>query len=107
MPRKNTLQDGSIRYIVFKEDDAWYGVGLEFNIVESGTDPREVLISLLEGVRGYVASAKKVKARPAILNQKTDAEYEKLWDALNSPRKTSSASLPTVFSFGHTALAAA
>ena len=79
MTRKNTLQDGSVRYIVFKEDDSWYGVGLEFNIVESGDDPREVLISLLEGVRGYVESAKKIKARPSILNQKADPEYEKLW----------------------------
>ena len=31
---KNTLERGSVRYIIFNEDNTWYGVGLEFNIVE-------------------------------------------------------------------------
>ncbi len=43
MKYKNTLNKGSIRYIVFKEDDTWYGVALEFNIVESGDNPTEVI----------------------------------------------------------------
>ena len=48
---KNTLQRGSVRYIVFKDDGVWYAVALEFNIIESGDDPREVLVSLLKPLR--------------------------------------------------------
>lgn len=76
---KNTAQRGSVRYIVFEEDSVWYAVGLEFNIVESGSTPQEALLLLFEALAGYVESAKKTKARPSILNQKTDAEYEKMW----------------------------
>ena len=37
---KNTLQKGSVRYIVFKENDVWYAAGLEFNVVESAIRPK-------------------------------------------------------------------
>ncbi|NOY35410.1 MAG: hypothetical protein GXP44_00560, partial [bacterium] len=43
---KNSLQKGNVRYIVFKDGATWYAVALEFNIVESGDDPREVLMLL-------------------------------------------------------------
>lgn len=84
MKYKNTLQRGSVRYIVFREDDAWYAVGLEFNIVETGSTPQEAMLLLFEALQGYVESAKKIKARPTILNQKSDAEYEQLWKMRSS-----------------------
>ena len=43
---KNTLQKGSVRYIVFKENNIWYAAGLEFNIVESGDTPQEAILLL-------------------------------------------------------------
>lgn len=89
MSSKNTLQKGSVRYIVFREDDAWYAAGLEFNIVESGDTPEEAMILLFEALRGYVEAARKIKARPHLLNQKTDPEYERLWlQGRDEPRKT-------------------
>jgi predicted RNase H-like HicB family nuclease len=97
MKNRNTLQKGSIRYIVFKEAAVWYAVGLEFNIVESGTSPQEALLLLFEALEGYIASARKMKARPDILNQKTDPEYEVMWRALKEKR--SSPAFP-VFAFG-------
>ena len=96
MKYKNTLQKGSVRFIVFREGNEWYAVGLEFNIVESGDDPREALLLLFEAIQGYVESAKKLKARPAILNQKTDVEYEKMWRALEDQKQPP----PSVYSFG-------
>ena len=84
MKNKNSLQKGSVRYIVFKEDDTWYAVGLEFNIVEAGSTPQEAMLLLFEALQGYVESARKIKARPNILNQKVDAEYENLWRMRNS-----------------------
>ena len=83
---KNTLQNGSVRFIIFKEEGAWYGVALEFNIVEQGDDPQEVLFLLFEAMAGYVESAKKAKARPHILNQTPDPEYEKLWNTLEGKK---------------------
>jgi hypothetical protein len=107
MKLKNTLQKGSVRYIVFKENDKWYAVGLEFNIVEVGEDPREALLSLFEGLQGYVNSARKMKARPNILNQKTDEEYENLWSALQKESTgTVRKKLPLVYTFGQRDLSA-
>ncbi len=79
----NTAKKGNVRCIVFKEKDAWYGVGLEFNIVESGDDPDVVYYNLQEAIQGYVESQWKIDgSRVAPLNQKADAEYEGLWTRL-------------------------
>ena len=69
MKYKNTIKRGSVRYIIFKEDDTWYGAALEFNIVEEGKSPREVMDSLFEAIQGYVETAQKLKMRPIPLNQ--------------------------------------
>ncbi|MDE2019491.1 MAG: hypothetical protein KGJ13_04035 [Patescibacteria group bacterium] len=82
MKYKNTLQKGAVRYIVFREGETWYAAGLEFNIVETGDTPREALLLLFEALNGYVESARKMKARPRILNQKPDQEYEEMWGSL-------------------------
>ena len=100
MKYKNTLQKGSVRFIVFKEKNTWYGAGLEFNIVESGSTPQEAMLLLFEALRGYIESAKKIKARPNILNQKIDPEYEQVWRALSKP-KGKQKELKSVFSSGY------
>lgn len=81
----NTPKKGSVRCIIFQDQDVWYGVALEFNIVESGDDPDVVSYNLNEAVQGYVESQKKIKGfRVAPLNQKADDEYEELWNKLDS-----------------------
>ena len=94
---KNTLQRGTVRFIVFRDGGEWYAAGLEFNIVESGSTPREAMLPLFEAMQGYLESAKKIKARPHILNQKTDVEYEALWKNLEQ-RKVEQPK--NIFSFG-------
>lgn len=79
MKFKNTLQKGSVRYLVFRDGDSFFGVALEFNIVVEGTYPMEALLLLHEAAAGYLESARKVKMRPHILNQEPDPEYEKMW----------------------------
>lgn len=107
MRSKNTLQKGSIRYIVFKDEGVWYAVALEFNLIESGDEPREALLSLFEAINGYIKTARKVKARTCILNQKTDKEYETLWKDLNSPKDTvSKIKMSDIFTFGRQSVAA-
>ena len=104
---KNTLQKGSVRYIVFREGNIWYAVALEFNIVEAGDDPREVLFSLFEAIQGYVKSARKIGARPHILNQETDSEYEELWNRIHERKRTfRSATEPLVYTYGERELVA-
>lgn len=100
----NTAQKGSVRYIVFKEKDTWYAVGLEFNIVESAENPQLALFRMFEAIRGYVDSFKKIKgARPYALNQKTDDEYEDLWNNLRAKKPIKSPF--AVHSFGEQNLA--
>ncbi|MFA5129607.1 MAG: hypothetical protein WC477_01660 [Patescibacteria group bacterium] len=84
----NTLQKGCVRYIVFREEATWYAVGMEFNIVESGDTPQEAMLLLFEALSGYWDSARKVKARPTILNQKTDPEYEEMWQKVEEGKRT-------------------
>ena len=86
MKYRNTLQKGSVRNIIFREGKTWFGVALEFNIVETGDDAQEVMILLEEAVRGYLASARKGKLNPAVLNQKSEQEYENLWRGRNNPK---------------------
>jgi predicted RNase H-like HicB family nuclease len=81
---ENTLKKGSVRYIVFKEDNVWYAVGLEFNIVESGDTPQEALLLLFEALTGYIEAARKIKDKN-VLNQKTNSEYERIF--VNSKNK--------------------
>jgi hypothetical protein len=79
----NTTRKGSIRCIIFKEGDTWYGVALEFNIIESADDIDVVRYNLDEAIRGYVESQKKIKgSRVSPLNQKPLKEYENLWNNL-------------------------
>lgn len=85
MKYKNTLQKGTVRYIVLKEADTWYGVGLEFNIVIEADTKEVALFNLFDAIRGYVNSARKIGGvRPDILNQSVAKEYEELWQALNT-----------------------
>ena len=94
----NTYEKGSVRTIIFKDRDVWVGVALEFNIVETGDDPREVFLMFDEAIHGYIISAKKSRIRPTVLNQVSDKEYENLWKNLNSPKPVKSPY--QIYSFG-------
>ena len=104
MRNKNTLNRGSVRYIIFKEDDIWYGVVLEFNIVESGDNPLQVMAGLFEAIRGYVETAQKLKMRPSPLNQKPDKEYQILWDKLEKTKTERLFKTEQIYTFGYAPL---
>ena len=87
----NTPEKGKFRHIVFRDGDTWYAVALEFNIVESSDDPKLAFMNLLQAVNGYVQSSKKLKgARYYPLNQKSDPEYEKLWNETQGQKQVKS-----------------
>lgn len=83
----NTRTSGSVRSVIFEENDTWFGVALEFNIVETGTSPQEVSVLLDEAIQGYIEAAQKSKHSIRVLNQEIDPEYEALWEAGNSDRE--------------------
>ncbi|MBU4204713.1 hypothetical protein KKE19_00725 [Patescibacteria group bacterium] len=104
MKYKNTLKSGKVRYIIFKENDVWYGVALEFNIVEEGDNPAEVILSLFQAIQGYVETAQKLKMRPMPLNQKPDKEYQELWNKLEESKEKKSAMPKNIYNFGYTSI---
>ena len=98
---KNSVQSGSVRYIVFKEGDTWYAVALEFNIVEEADNPDAALLYLFEAIRGYINSARKSKSRMNFaLNQKPDSEYENLWKEIKSAKERRIKSSYAIYAFG-------
>ena len=80
----NTLRRGAVRCIVFKEDDTWYGTALELNIVVEADDPDVANFNLQEAIRGYRESLEKagITTKIGVLNQKTEPEYEEMWENL-------------------------
>ncbi len=83
---KNTLQKGSVRYVIFKERDTFFGVALEFNVIVEAASQIEAIVLLNEAVQGYLESARKLKLRPHILNQITLPEYEQMWEEIQGKR---------------------
>ncbi len=94
MKAQNSLQQGSVRTLIYKEGKEWFAVALEFNIVETGSDPREVMMLLDEAIRGYILSARKSKLSSSVLDQKPAPEYEKLWQVAQTKKAAPS---PIVF----------
>lgn len=96
------MQKGAIRNIIFKEDDTWYGVGLEFNIVVEADTPELAMISLREAVIGYLESLKQSTIgglrTESILNQTPDPDYEQLWQSLEHNKPVPSPY--QIYSFG-------
>ncbi len=102
--KKNTLDSGRVRWIVFQDEGTWFGVALEFNLVIEADDPQVAMSDLHTAIRGYVAATKKSKMRTAVLNQEPAAEYSILWkylehqDSRKLPKLTINPK--RVFSFG-------
>ena len=67
--------------LFYKDGVQFFGVALEFNIMVEAAHPAEAFLLLTEAVQGYIEAARKVKLRPRVLNQKSDPEYEKMWQA--------------------------
>lgn len=88
----NAPKNGMFRHIVFKDGATWYAVALEFNIVESGDDPKLAFFNLLQAVEGYIQASSKVKGAKNYksLNQKADPEYERLWKGLQAKKPVKS-----------------
>lgn len=99
---KNTPHSGQVRTLIYEEEGVWYGVALEFNIVEVGDSPQEVMIMLDEAIAGYVETAHKKKLSIGVLNQEVDADLDLLW----TTGEASKAAKQNIYSRGQQPLAA-
>ena len=101
---KNTLKYGSVRTIIFRENDTWYAVGLEFNLVTEGDTPEIASFKLGEAISGYVESLANSDIgglrTEGILNQTADSEYEELWNKLENNEPVPSPYKDKVYFFG-------
>lgn len=79
MSFKNTSYSGNVRTLIYEENGTWYAVALEFNIVETGDSPQEVMLLLNEALSGYVEAAHKAKSSIGVLNQAVNPLFDKLW----------------------------
>lgn len=82
--KKNTPDRGIVRYIIFREDDTWYGVALEFNLVVDAESKFDAYKKLDDAVKSYVNAVRISKLRNNVLNQDTSSEYSKLWKDLEN-----------------------
>jgi predicted RNase H-like HicB family nuclease len=99
---KNTPYNGEVRTLIYQEDDTWYGVALEFNIVETGSNPQEVMIMLDEAIAGYIEATYKTKMSIGVLNQKVNELFDTLWKTGEAMKE----SKQKVYSAGRQPLAA-
>ena len=86
MKEKDTKKNTSVRYIIFKEDSVWHGVALEFNLVKDASNPVEAMFALFNAIEGYASPTKSLQPDSISLNQKTEEEYENMWNILQSEK---------------------
>ena len=75
-----TKIQNAIRYIVFKEDEVWYAVALEFSVVVDAETPEEALLCLFEAIT-LVLEEKEEAEREGkkLFIPAPNPEYENLW----------------------------
>ena len=101
----NTTQKGRYRWIVFRKGGEWVAAALEFNIVEVGDDPNVVYLEMQEAAKGYIEATQKLRGFRSrvvnpVLNQKSEEEYERLWNKARSFRQERDTFPANVFEIG-------
>ncbi len=79
--RKNTLDSGAVRCLVYQipdDNDIYYATALEFNLTVSADSDDVALLELREQMKEYIVTAREKNA-PQILNQEVDEGLERVW----------------------------
>lgn len=80
----NTKEKGIIRFVIFPHKKQFVGVCLDFNIIEEGENPRELMESLEEAAIGHVEVVIKEKLSDELLNRHAPKRY---WDKYNEIKR--------------------
>lgn len=71
----NTKQNGTYRFIAFREDDHYIAACLELNLVEKGNDLIAVKRSVEESASAFIDTIRTENLPDSYLNQKPPAKY--------------------------------
>lgn len=71
----NTKEKGEIGFILFKEDQDYVAVCLNFNLVEYGKNPKELEKSIEEAALSYLEAVNKKGLPDDYLNVGTEQKY--------------------------------
>jgi len=66
------LKNNKIKLIIFQKGKKWYGVVLEFNIIEIYKDLNTTLYNLIEATTGYIETVIKNNIQLSSLTQTPD-----------------------------------
>ena len=75
----NTKTNGEINFIIFKDkkDDSYTAVCLDFDIVEQGSDPSALRLSIEEAARMHLETVREFNLDEKLLNRHAPKSY---WD---------------------------
>lgn len=84
MAAQNSVKKGTVRFIIFKERETWFGVALEFGIVIDADSSEDAYTQLQDATHSYLesfrdGSIRESEAEP-LLNKTAEPEYEELWN---------------------------
>lgn len=82
----NTKEQGSLRFLVYKDGDEFCGVCLEFNLIEYGDNPDELLESLKEGAESLIKGVAEHNLSEEALNDPADIKYWLMFEQGCSPK---------------------
>lgn len=74
----NTKKRGVLIYIIYKEDEDYVAVCLNFNLVEYGKDPERLKKSIEEAALSYLKSVRKKNLPDEYLNLTPDDKHTKI-----------------------------
>lgn len=74
---KNTKEKGTIQFLVYKSGKSYVGVCLTFDIVEEGSNPKELTQSIIEAAKLHLETVIKHDLSDDLLNRPAPKEY---WD---------------------------
>lgn len=72
---RNTKEKGLVEFLVYKERDKFVGVCLTFDIVEEGSNPKEVMRSITEASALHLKTVVSKNLPDELLNRYAPNEY--------------------------------
>lgn len=88
---RNTKKRGQFNLFVYREKPNYYiGVCLEFDLIQEGSNPREVMMQIKEASIGYLETVIENNFSDDLLNKKSPIKYQKKYrEFLELKRKQS------------------
>ena len=90
---KNTKQSGVMQFVVFCENDRFFGVCLDFNIIVDGLSAKEVQDRVINISYDHLNTVRKNDLDDSLLNRHAPKEY---WEMYEKFQKMNASSSPKI-----------